>query len=300
MGEDASRTIQRWLDRSKMQAETQVAFFGGSFTCLDSKVQRSLLEAVQPFIKQGRVKSIRLSTRPDCLSEEICELIYSYGVRTVELGVQSMSDTVLANARRGHSAEDTRAGLSLLSAKEFEVGVQLMPGLPGETTGSFLRGVKELISHQPDFARLYPALVIENTDLAVLYENSDWTPLSMNRAITLSRRALELFSDHGINVIRMGLQPSVELEKQVVAGPYHPAFGELVKARIWYIRTRRLLNESGPGKTVTITVSDRDYSAFVGPNKKNLKRIDSLQDAGRLVVEIDKSLNRDQYRYAIN
>jgi len=168
--DDLRDCVERWLGRSKAKENIQVAFFGGSFTCLDQTLQRRLLEGVQPYIRAGSVNSIRLSTRPDCLSEDICEFLLSYGVRTVELGVQSMADAVLQQSNRGHSSEDSRKALRLLTSYHFEVGVQLMPGLPGETTNSFLKGVRDIISLQPNFVRLYPTLVIKHTELAELYE----------------------------------------------------------------------------------------------------------------------------------
>lgn len=299
--EELQYCIENWIERSKAPAgETQVAFFGGSFTCLDESVQRRLLEGVQPYLQAGRVDSIRLSTRPDCLSEELCEFLYSYGVRCIELGVQSMDDTVLAHARRGHCGDDSRKAIELLIGCGFQVGVQLMPGLPGETTTSFLRGVAALASLQPHFARLYPTLVINDTELAGLYRKNLWKPLSLYRALTLCRRGRELFNSRGIRVIRMGLQPSVELENKLIAGPYHPAFGELVQGRSWYLRVRKLLRQAGREKTVEITISDRDYSAFVGSKKKNLMRLQTLPWCSTLIVKTDKSLERGTMHHVIS
>ncbi len=298
--EDLSLCVERWLGRSKEPGKAQVAFFGGSFTCLEETLQRRLLEAVQPYIRAGRVDSVRVSTRPDCLSPDICEFLQGYGVRSIELGVQSMDDDVLFKARRGHTANDAREAMKLLAGSGFAVGVQLMPGLPGETTSSFLHGVREIAAYQPDFARLYPTLVIKDTELARLYAISSWKPLTLQRAITLCRRAQDLFSRRGIGVIRMGLQPSVELEKQVVAGPYHPAFGELVQGRRWYLRTRKMLREAGSGRSLTVTISDRDYSAFAGPGRQNLKRLRSLPFCGTLIVRTDKAMPRGQVHHVIS
>jgi histone acetyltransferase (RNA polymerase elongator complex component) len=298
--DDLRECIDRWLGRSRKQEHTQVAFFGGSFTCLEEILQRRLLEGVQPYIRAGSVDSIRLSTRPDCVSKDICEFLFSYGVHSVELGVQSMDDTVLQRAHRGHDSEDSLKAIKLLKLNKFEVGVQLMPGLPGETTISFLKGVRALGSLQPDFARLYPTLVIKHTDLAELYETTSWKPLTMNKAVTLCRKAQDLFSEQGIEVIRTGLQPSVELENQVIAGPYHPAFGELVLGRRWYLRARKLLCEAGPGRSLTMTISDRDYSAFVGPGKQNINRLRTLPFGGNLFIETDTSLERGTFHHAIS
>lgn len=297
---DLQRTIEHWLSRSRTGRKTQVAFYGGSFTCLDQVVQHTFLKAVQPYLLNKTVQSIRLSTRPDCISEEICNYLGSYGVKTIELGVQSMNEAVLARVKRGHTKEDTRNALKLLNGYDFEIGVQLMPGLPGETTTSFLAGIGELIIHRPDFARLYPTLVIRNTELEDLYGSGQWQPLSLNRAITISRLACERLREAGIMVVRMGLQPTDELEKELVAGPYHPAFGDLVRGRGWYLLSRRILAQAGPDKTVTMTISEKDYSSFVGQKKQNLSRLGALPSCAKLVVLTDQVLDREQFHYAVS
>ena len=298
--DDLAQTIELWLSRSRVQIKTQVAFYGGSFTCLEESTQQRLLDIVNHYIKQGVISSIRLSTRPDCMSQDICSFLRDYGVETVELGVQSLDDGVLHRSLRGHSSDHSREAAALLSKNGFELGIQLMPGLPGESTCSFFKGVREVISFHPDFVRLYPVIVLKDTGLAKLYNETAWIPLSMNKAITLTRRARELFVKHGITVVRMGLQPSEKLGQQVLAGPYHPSFGELVVGRTWYLRARQLLAAAGPGKTVTITISHRDQSAFVGPSKQNIKRLEALTFGSNLALEIDTKLERDQFRYVVN
>jgi histone acetyltransferase (RNA polymerase elongator complex component) len=297
---DLEQTIDLWLGRKRAGTPAQVAFYGGSFTCLDERVQHVLLEAVRPYIRKGEVQSIRLSTRPDCVSDTICSYLETYGVRTIELGVQSMDAAVLARAQRGHSVEAIRDALSVLKRREFEIGVQLMPGLPGETTASFLRGIDELVGFRPHIARLYPTLVIRHTELEDLYAKGQWQPLSLNRAITITRLAGKRFQDAGTKVIRMGLQPTDELAKELVAGPYHPSFGDLVKGRGWYLLSRKILTQAGPGKMVTMTISGRDYSSFVGPRKQNLKRLESLPSCAGLVLRTDTALEREQFRYAVS
>jgi histone acetyltransferase (RNA polymerase elongator complex component) len=298
--DDLYQTIELWLSRSRAQTKTQVAFYGGSFTCLEESTQKRLLGIVDPFIKQGVITSIRLSTRPDCMSQDICSFLRDYGVETVELGVQSLDDRVLQRSLRGHTSDQCREAAALLAKNDFELGIQMMPGLPGESTRSFLKGVSEVISFHPDFVRLYPVIVLKDTGLAKLYNERSWIPLSMNKAIALTRRARQLFIKHDITVVRMGLQPSDELTKRVLAGPYHPSFGELVVARAWYLRARKILAAAGPGKRVTITISPRDQSAFVGPSKQNIKRLEALSFGSNLVLETDTKLERDRFRYVVN
>ena len=293
-------TIEQWLSRARPRTNVQVAFFGGSFTCLDEALQYKLLQGVAPFISRGQVDSIRLSTRPDCLSDEICGFLIANGVATLEIGAQSMNDYVLDRARRGHTAADTAWALSLLKKHGLESGLQLMVGLPGETTRAFLDGVDAVAALAPDFVRLYPALVLENTELAELYRNSSWRPLSLARAVVLTGRARERLLGQGIEVIRMGLQDSAELAKQVLGGPYHPAFGELVLTRSWYLRIGRLLKRAGLGKTLKLTVSERDYSALAGVNKTNLKRLKNLSRGAALEVQTEGFLKRNTFYYAVH
>ena len=296
---DLERTIDEWLQRSPQHEEVQVAFFGGSFTCLDEQVQIELFQRVSPYMEKGQVKSIRLSTRPDCITEEIVELLVKSGVRTVEIGAQSMNDQVLQKAGRGNTVEQVIDALDLLRRRDLETGIQLMAGLPGETTRSFLDGVRTVIGLSPHLVRLYPTLVLEHTELAEFYHRSDWQPLSLERAVSLIARARTMLEDHRIRVIRMGLQPTADLEKQLIAGPYHPAFGELVKSRCWYREIRPLLVNAGRDKMVKLTINERDYSALVGQKRINLKRLERLTLGAGLQVEVDPSVERGHYRYTV-
>lgn len=296
---DLSRTIDRWLARSPHHEEVQVAFYGGSFTCMDEEVQVGLLQRVSPYLKSGRVQSIRLSTRPDCITEETADFLVAAGVRTVEIGAQSMNDQVLQKAGRGHRVEDVIEAMRLLRARGMETGIQLMAGLPGETTRLFLDGVRIVIGLSPQQVRLYPTLVMENTELAELYRRSAWRPLSLERAVSLMARARTLLEENRIRVIRMGLQPTVELEKKLVAGPYHPAFGELVKSRCWYRKIRPLLVKAGRDRTVRLTINGRDYSALTGQKRENLERLENLAHGASLQVDIDASVERGNYRYTV-
>ena len=297
---DLGRTIDRWLARSGQRKNVQVAFYGGSFTCLDEGVQSKLLNKVAPYLKSGRVSSIRLSTRPDCLTTEIVEFLISAGVGTVEIGAQSMNDEVLRRAGRGHTARHVKSAARLLIGAGIETGIQLMAGLPGETTRSFMDGAREVVKLSPHLIRLYPTLVLEHTELADLYRRSSWRPLGLERAVSLMARARALFEEHRIRVIRVGLQPTVELEKQVLDGPYHPAFGELVNSRCWYRKIRPLLVRAGRDRVVRLTIGARDYSALAGQRSTNLRRLKNLAQGARLEVEIDASLERGHYRYRVS
>jgi len=299
-GDKLRNTIDLWLSRFENRDQIQLAFYGGSFTCLPEVLQIELLKSAKPYLARGDIHSLRLSTRPDCMSVEICDLLKDYGVKTIELGVQSMNDRVLVLSERGHSAADVRAAVALLKRFGFSLGVQLMPGLPGETTNSFFQTVQDVIDLEPDFVRIYPALVIKNTGLEQLYNSSAYKPLSMNRAIALTSRARHLFLKEGIGVIRMGLQPSEALEKSVVAGPYHQAFGELVMGRTWFRSMRKLFRKVTGKGTLTVTISDRDYSSFVGIKRSNIRRLAQLFPECRLELKTDKTMERGQVHYVVS
>jgi len=295
-----SRTVTEWLDRSRHRTEVQVAFYGGSFTCLPVGRQIRLLDAVHHFIQSNDVSSIRLSTRPDCIDAEICDLLLEKGVKTVELGIQSLDNHVLSASNRGHSCEDSLLAAGILKEKRLQLGIQLMPGLPGETTVSFFKSLQQVIAIKPDFVRLYPTLVIRGAGLAKEYENGKYEPMTMNRAIALCCRAKERLESAGIKIMRMGLQASETLEKELLAGPYHPSFGELVAARYWFRRVRALLAACSPGKKLHLQISDRDISAFVGQKRINIKRLQKLGLEKRLKLETDKSLKRGELKVVVD
>lgn len=300
MAASVAATIREWLARPRRSTQVQVAFFGGSFTCLPAVRQQELLAAVQPFLRSSQVACIRLSTRPDCVDRAACSFLLSQGVRIVELGVQSLDDRVLQASWRGHDADDSRRAVALLQEAGMELGIQLMPGLPQETTGSFLRTVREVVTLAPAFVRLYPVLVVEQAGLAEMYRRGDYRPLSMNRAIALTSRAKEMLTAAAIRVVRIGLQPSLSLERQLLAGPYHPAFGELVASRIWFKRIRPLLAACPAGKRVTVRISPRDLSAVIGMKRLNIQRFERLGFADRLELITEATMKRGTLVYAVN
>jgi histone acetyltransferase (RNA polymerase elongator complex component) len=294
-----AETIDEWLVRNKTRTQVQVAFFGGSFTCLPEGEQKVLLSAVQPYIEKGKVDTIRLSTRPDCIDPAVCELLKEYNVGVVELGAQSFSDKILQKSLRGHTSEHIHNAFRLLKKSGMAVGLQLMPGLPGETSASFLQGINQVISLKPDFVRLYPALVVKDSGLEELYRTKQYRPLSLGKAIALTARCFQKLTEAGIEVVRMGLQPSESLEKSVVAGPYHPAFGELVQSRLWLKKLRARLVLLGSQEKLHIHISHRDISAVVGMKKRNTIRLEELGFSGRYKILPDKNMARGSIHYAV-
>ncbi|MDK9708476.1 MAG: radical SAM protein [Desulforhopalus sp.] len=292
-------TIDHWLARSPGRTRVQVAFYGGSFTCLRAADQMVLLTAVQPYIAAGKVDCIRLSTRPDCIDAEVCRLLRDFRVGVVELGVQSLCDTVLAENRRGHNAAQALAACAQLRAAGMELGAQMMVGLPGETTRSFLHGIDTVVRVQPDFVRLYPVLVVKDSGLAEWFHQGRYRPLNLNQAIALTGRAYTKLQEAGIRVVRMGLQPSESLDRSYLAGPYHPAFGELVQSRLWLRRIRARLADLAPAEHLRIHISHRDHGVVVGQKKANIRRLNELGFSGRFTISPDKSMARGSILYVV-
>jgi histone acetyltransferase (RNA polymerase elongator complex component) len=293
-------TVARWRDRARPTGMVQLAFYGGSFTCLDESVRHRLLAAATAQRDAGRIDSIRISTRPDCLDPVMLAYLGEHGVDTVEIGIQSFNDDVLRTARRGHLANDAITAVRAVRAAGLRVGVQLLIGLPGESTGSFLAGISQTIAERPDCVRLYPLLVLKQTILANWYVSGVYHPLSLARAVCLTKLARRRLLEAGIKVIRMGLQPTNALAGQVMAGPYHPAFGELVISADWYGRARRLLATSQPGEHISFTVTGKDYSAFVGQRRVNMQRLCRRFPDRTITVHRDPSLHRNELHYAVH
>lgn len=228
---EAALTVESYLSTWKGKGTREIAFYGGSFTALPDKVQLGYLEAAFRYVRDGRVDSIRVSTRPDCVTGAIIERLRKYGVATVELGAQSMSDEVLRLSGRGHTKEATIEAVRLLKGAHLKAGLQFMPGLPGDTKESVLKTTVEIIRLCPDFVRVYPTLVLKDTPLYRMYLAGSYTPWTLEDMTDVCRKASSLLEEAGVPVIRMGLQPTKELEDNLVAGPYHPSFRQLVENR---------------------------------------------------------------------
>jgi len=266
--------VEDFLARSR-RYPVEVAFYGGSFTLLPETRQASYLEAVQGFLQQGRVQSLRLSTRPDAVSAQNLRFLHAMGVRTVELGVQSLNDRVLAASARGYTNVEVFQATGLLRDYRFRVGFQLMPGLPGEDHATFLETIDESTAIRPDFVRLYPTVVLSGTLLEDLYHRGSYRPLSLPEAVGWCKEALLRFSRNSIPIIRMGLQTSPTLERPgaIVAGPHHPAFGQLVKSALWYDRISPDLAELGRrSPEPIIRVHPSDLADVRGHRNGNVSR----------------------------
>ena len=238
-------TITEYVGSKRNDKFWEVAFYGGSFTAIHTDLQHQLLAPAFEMLKRGIIDGIRCSTRPDAVADEAITLLQSYGVKTVELGVQSMNDDILVHAKRGHTAQEVVEAVARLKQRGMTVGVQLLPGLKGETWETILETAVDIVKLKPDFVRIYPVLVIENTELADQYRSDEYEPLSTEQAIKYCAFLKEWFERHTIEVIRTGLQSTEELDSgnSLVAGPYEPAMGELVVNEQYKHCIERCINE---------------------------------------------------------
>lgn len=229
----AKAQIKRWLQWLRPSAHNEAAFYGGSFTGLDMDLQKQLLALTDELLDKGIIGSVRLSTRPDYIDAARLALLQKHSVRLVELGVQSLDEKVLAAAERGHSVEAVYNAHDLLRQFNFQTGIQLMVGLPCQTCESVRETAEIVAALKPDVARIYPVLVIKDTPLAKLYAAKNYQPLTLEDAVEQSAFVYQTLTAAGVKVIRIGLQPDEELctPGNIVAGPFHPSMGELVKSR---------------------------------------------------------------------
>lgn len=249
----------------------EIAFFGGSFTAIEKEYMLSLLKEAKHFLDDGAFSGIRISTRPDCIDSEILTLLKEYGVTSIELGCQSMDDDVLRLNNRGHTSSDCERACALIRSFGFELGVQMMTGLYGDTNEKALQTAKKLISLSPDTVRIYPTVVLKGTELERLYVSGEYKAQSLEEAVGLCSELLQLFLESGVRVIRLGLHSGGDVESGYVAGAYHPAFRELCESRLYRKKTEELLKISNiKSGRVTLAVSGKYISQAKGQKKSNV------------------------------
>lgn len=287
--------MDAYLESFKSPEKIEVAFYGGSFTGIDLDLQKDLLYYPKEYKSMGKIDGIRLSTRPDYIDQEIIDMLLTYGVDTIELGVQSSSDLVLEKSGRGHTSKDFLKASKIIKDNNINLGLQMMLGLPGDSLEKALKTAEDFIKLEPYCVRIYPTLVIRDTYLEKLYVNGDYKPLSLEDSIEQAGQILTLFNKHSINVIRVGLQPTdnIQLGKDVVAGPFHPSFRQLVESYLY----RRILDDFFStldfklgGEEVTIFCSNKNVSEISGQkslNKKYLKDRYGLKEI-RLMADKDR------------
>ena len=303
--EDVKNTIEYYLKNFKTDKNyVEVAFFGGSFTAIDIEKQKELLNAVQPYIKDKKVNSIRLSTRPDAIDKTILKMLKKYNVKTIELGVQSTNNYILARCKRGHSFEDVIKASKLIRLYGFRLGHQMMVGLPDSTEKDDIQTAKDIIKLKPKMVRIYPVLVIKGTELEEELNKKDFIPLTVGQAVERTKEIVKLFNQKHIQVIRVGLQntdsitdPSLK-ESEVIAGPYHPAFGQLVEDAVWYDKiVDEIKKINAKVIKVEIEANSADINNIVGHKKENINK---LKDTYALITIVKKNDEIKKGKFKIN
>ena len=304
--EKAKKIIDDYLkSMTDENAQIEIAFFGGSFTAIETERQEELLQTAYEYVKSGKVESIRVSTRPDCINKEILKRLKKYKVKTIELGVQSANDYVLKRANRGHTFEDVKKASKLIRWYGFKLGHQMMVGLPESTRIDEINTAKALVKLKPKMIRIYPVLVVKNTKLEEEYKQGIYEPLSVVQAVEICKEIVRIFADKKIDIIRIGLQNTDEIsdpqneKSEVVAGPYHPAFRQLVESGMWYdaiVGKIKKLNVKV--KKVQVTVNPIDANNVIGHKKENVQKLKDIYDVD-LVLKQDKSIKQGKSKIDI-
>ena len=263
---DVEKAVAKAKGSKNFDSKTaEIAFFGGSFTAINRNYMTELLKAAERYVKDGTVKGIRISTRPDAIDSEILTLLKERHVTSIELGAQSMNDRVLRMNNRGHTAGDVERASRLIREYGFELGLQMMTGLYGDSDSSAIKTAERLIALQPDTVRIYPTIVLKDTDLAALYADNIYKPQTLDGAITLVAKLYKMFTENGIRVIRLGLH-TIE-ENAYIAGPWHPAFSELCQSQLMLTGVLSRLQEKGK---YNIKVAKSAVSKMTGQGRKNI------------------------------
>ena len=272
--EDVKNSIEQAAAFLPKGGKRQLAFYGGSFTAIPAREQEALLAAAKEALDRGEIDATRLSTRPDAIDDEVLARLRRFGVETVELGAQSMDDSVLRLSGRGHTAADVERASKLLQTAGFRLVLQMMTGLPGSTDEKDMETARKIIALRPDAVRIYPTVIVRDTALYDMWRAGEYREYTVEDAVRVCAEILPLFETAEIPVIRLGLNPTDELSNgAAVAGAYHPALGELVKSRILLNRARELLRGVGPGSRVTLTVGRGKTSQMTGRYRENIRRL---------------------------
>jgi len=269
---DVLKTYLKPTINSNRFVRRELAFYGGSFTGLPDSRQEFLLSLIQPFIKNGQLDAIRVSTHPKFVGHSQLKRLKDYGVKTVELGVQSTSHAVLQESGRPCSIKEILKAVSLIGKYNFQLGLQLMLGLPGDNEKRFESSVADVIKMKPDFVRLYPALILRHTAMYSMYKKGLYVPWSLNRTLDALKGSIKSFGHAGIPVVRVGLQPDSSLKENFVAGPFHPSLRYLVDCKIGFeFMVEKILSMGQIPKRILFKVPIKLISIYIGNKRENLK-----------------------------
>jgi len=285
--------------------EKEIAFFGGSFTGIDKKKQIEFLEIANEYIKEDKVSSIRISTRPDYIDKDTLKFLKKYKVKTIELGVQSANDVVLESAKRGHDFNSVIKASKLIRRYGFTLGHQIMVGLPESTKQDEINTAIALTKLKPKVVRIYPVLVLKGTELEKMYKAGEYEPLTLEQAVDRVKEIYYIFDKKKIKIIRIGLQNTENIttpkdeKSSVIAGPYHPAFRQLVESAMWYdALVNKVKPENVRSKEIEVRVHPENVNNIIGHKKENIKRIKELYDVDIKVIE-DFEMKKERLTTAV-
>lgn len=304
--EETKKIIDDYLKSIREKdAQIEIAFFGGSFTAIEKERQEELLQVAYEYVKSGQVESIRISTRPDCIDKETLKRLKRYKVKTIELGVQSANDYILKRSNRGHNFEDVKKASRMIRRNGFKLGHQMMVGLPESTRIDEINTAKALVKLKPKMVRIYPVLVVKNTKLEEEYKEGKYQPLSVIQAVEICKEIVRIFADKNIDVIRVGLQNTDEISdpknknSEVVAGPYHPAFRQLVESAMWYDAiVGKIKKLNAKVKEVEVSVNPIDANNVIGHKKENVLKLKDTYDVD-LILKQDSNIKQGKSKIEI-
>ena len=287
--------IKTFLHTAPEECEIEISFFGGSFTGIDFEEQNMYLDTANKFLYDKRIKGIRLSTRPDYIDDKILSNLKEKNVTTIELGVQSMNDNVLLMNKRGLKSEDTVNAVKKIKEYGFSLGLQMMVGMYGSTEEDDILTAKKLIELKPQFVRIYPTVVIKETELYKLYKSGQYLPYSLDKAVDVCSKLLNMFEDNGIKVIRLGLMAGEEINENNVYGPYHSSFRELTESKIYYDKIKEQIKALGY-KDVVISCKNKLTSKIIGNRRRNIVKLKNELELNSIVVvneDVDEFVIRE-------
>ncbi len=295
---DVRKIIDEYLETINGKGATiEVSFFGGTFTAIDVNKQKELLEVAREYKQKGLIHKIRLSTRPDAILPYILGYLKEYKVDIIELGVQSLDDEVLRKAGRGHSVNDVLVASKLIKEAGFTLGHQIMPGLPGDSFDIDIETTKKSIEMKPDICRIYPSLVIKDTPMEDMYNRGDYVPYSLDEAVYISGEMLKLYNEAKIKVIRIGLQPTdtITTGKDIVDGPFHPAFRELVEG---HLICETLDKKCPKEKDIIVEINEKDISKLYTNKKQYFKRFLAGRE-GKVYVNTNNKVKKGRIKLTV-
>lgn len=288
-------TVEEYLETiANKNATIEVSFFGGTFTAIDMKKQKELLQVAKEYKNAGKIKNIRLSTRPDYINREILDNLKKFEVDIIELGVQSLDEDVLRMAGRGHSVASVYDASKLIREYGFTLGHQIMPGLPGDNFKRDIDTVKKVIDIKPDICRIYPSLVIKNTPMEEMYRRNEYIPYTLEEAVQICKELYGMFISNNIEVIRVGLQPTEEINtgREVVAGPFHPAFRELIMGSIYSDIIKENITKDYKG-SVNIEINSKDISKLYADKKRYFNDMLKTHKNLKFIIKQNDQVFRD-------